>query len=244
MIRLPSACWSTSDNSSTGYERHRVANFLRNVLEIRLVSLGQQHLRDARTFRAEHLLLEAADREHLSGQRDLAGHRQIRIGFEADQHRRDRRRHRDAGATVRPSEPLRPGRECECRAWRSNRLASPSSLERERRNETAACALSFITSPSWPVSDEFPGARHRLRLDEDDVAADRRPDHAGRDADRSDALLHLVEVARALQILDQILRLDRGPCTADSRRSCARSCGTPYRSRVRDYGRRPRACSR
>ncbi len=32
----------------------------------------------------------------------------------------------------------------------------PSSACRERMNETAAVADSFITSPSWPVSVSFP----------------------------------------------------------------------------------------
>jgi hypothetical protein len=48
-------------------------------------------------------------------------------------------------------------------------------------SDSAACALSFITSPSWPVSVSLP-LPASARLDEQDVAADRRPREAGRHA--------------------------------------------------------------
>ena len=47
-------------------------------------------------LRGEHLLADAADRQHLAGERDLAGHPDVlRDGPAADE-RDDRRRHRDA----------------------------------------------------------------------------------------------------------------------------------------------------
>ena len=74
----------------------RVAHFLGNVVEVDLVALRQQDLADARALRAEHFFLDAADRQHLTGERDLAGHREVRIDLDAGEHRCDRRRQRDA----------------------------------------------------------------------------------------------------------------------------------------------------
>src|SRR6476661_6292407 len=58
-------------------ERELVAHLVRNVLEVRLVRLRDDHVLDAGTMRAEHLLLHAADREHAAAQRDLTGHRHV-----------------------------------------------------------------------------------------------------------------------------------------------------------------------
>ena len=58
----------------------------------------------------------------------------------------------------------------------------PSVGARALTSVSAACALSFITSPSWPVRISLPLPGHARRLDEQDVAADRRPGEAGGDA--------------------------------------------------------------
>ena len=65
-------------------EAERVAHVLRDVLEVLLVLLGQDHPLDPGRLGRDHLLLDAADRQDLAAQRDLAGHREIG-------------RHRDAG---------------------------------------------------------------------------------------------------------------------------------------------------
>ena len=72
-----------------------------------------------------------------------------------------------------------------------------------RSHDSAARADSFITSPSWPVSVSEPRARHPRRLDEQHLAADRRPRQADRDARILRALLHLlVEEPRRAEHLD------------------------------------------
>ena len=67
-------------------------------------------------------------------------------------------------------------------------------------------ADSFITSPSWPGQRQLAAAGHARRLDEEHVAADRRPGEADGDARILRAVLHLlVEVARrAEHLLDDL----------------------------------------
>ena len=78
------------------HERHALAHFLGYVVEIHLVAARQQDLADAGALGAEHFLFEPADRQHLTGERDLAGHREVRIDLDAGEHRGDRGRQRDA----------------------------------------------------------------------------------------------------------------------------------------------------
>src|SRR5271165_1112329 len=65
--------------------------------EIFLVILRDQHGLQAAAKSSEKLLLEAADRQHPTAQRDLAGHRDISLYRDAAQHRDDRGHHRHAG---------------------------------------------------------------------------------------------------------------------------------------------------
>ena len=55
---------------------------------------------------------------------------------------------------------------------------SPSVSACARANDSAACADSFITSPSWPVRISDPLPAHDLRLDVQHLAAVRRPGQA------------------------------------------------------------------
>ena len=115
---------------------------------------GHDHALDPGALRGQRLLLEAADRQHLAGQRDLAGHRRRRraTGRPRDQ-RGERRRHRDAGRSARPWAPRRRARGCGCRARRTSRRQVGAELAGVRRARTRAppAADSCITSPSWPV---------------------------------------------------------------------------------------------
>ena len=82
------------------------------------LSFGRMIVRDARAVRAEHLLLHAADRQHAAAQRDLAGHRDVAAHRAARHRRHERRRHRHAGATGRPSGSRPPARGCAPRSSR------------------------------------------------------------------------------------------------------------------------------
>ena len=138
--------------------------------------------------------------KHLPGQRDLAGHREVRIHFDAGQHRRDRRRHRDARrrAVLRS----RAGRHVNVDVVLGEVVVGQPEFARTRaqeRHRRLRALLHHVAELSG--EHELSRSRHRLRLDEDDVAADRRLRHAGRDADRGDALSHFVEEARLAQII-------------------------------------------
>ena len=69
-----SAASSTSPMLITGWKVIALAHVGRDVVQVAAVALGQDDLGDAGRVGGEHLLLEAADREHPALQRDLAGH--------------------------------------------------------------------------------------------------------------------------------------------------------------------------
>src|SRR5439155_4065205 len=72
-----------------------VARLRWQLVEIALVLAGEDEPLQAGTLRGEGFLADAADRQNLSGQRDLAGHPDLlRHGLSANE-RRERRRHRD-----------------------------------------------------------------------------------------------------------------------------------------------------
>ena len=102
--------------------------------------------------RGQHLLLDAAHRQHAARQRDLARHRDVAAHGPPGERRRERRDHRDAGRRPvlrewRP--PARAGGSPRpCRT--ADRRRSARALA--RNHESAMRADSFMTSPSWPVS--------------------------------------------------------------------------------------------
>src|SRR6266487_3755817 len=59
-------------------ELEAAALVLRDLGDVALVSPREDHPLDLRSLGGKHLLLDAADRQHLAGERDLAGHRDIR----------------------------------------------------------------------------------------------------------------------------------------------------------------------
>ena len=58
---------------------------------------GQQHSPDAGAVRPQHLLLDAADRQHLASQRDLARHRDVVARRARGEDRRHRGEHGHPG---------------------------------------------------------------------------------------------------------------------------------------------------
>ena len=91
----------------------------------------------------------------------------------------------------------------------SKRLASmPSAEARFLTIESAAWALSFITSPSWPVRISRPEPGVRRRLDEQDIAADRGPGETGRDAGHAGTHRRLALELRRAEDRDQIFARD------------------------------------
>ena len=79
----------------------------------------------------------------------------------------------------------------------------PSSVACERSEESAICADSFITSPSWPVRTSL-SPFDDGRLDEEDVAAGAGDREAGRDARHRRPLGRLlVELLPAERVADR-----------------------------------------
>ena len=69
-----------------------------DVLEVATVALRQDHVGEPGRVRGQHLLLQPADRQHPALQRHLAGHADVVLHRPAAEQRRQRGRHRDAGA--------------------------------------------------------------------------------------------------------------------------------------------------
>jgi len=94
----------------------------------------------------EHLLLDAADGEHLAAQRDLAGHGHVVTHQAAGKQRGQRGG--DGDARRRPVFGTAPAGTWMCRSTVSKKSgAIPSRSARARTKLSAACADSFITSP-------------------------------------------------------------------------------------------------
>ena len=70
-----SAASIAAETSSTKTNSRLAALVLGNLLDVALVALGDDHPLDPGPLGRQRLLLEAADRQHLAGQRHLAGHR-------------------------------------------------------------------------------------------------------------------------------------------------------------------------
>src|SRR4051794_7499149 len=79
-------------------EGHLLADVRGHVVEVAAVALGEDHVGQSGRVRGEHLLLQAADRQHAALERHLARHADGVLHRPAAQQRGERGRHRDAGA--------------------------------------------------------------------------------------------------------------------------------------------------
>ena len=114
--------------------------------------------------------------------------------------------------------------------------AMPSSAERALTSVSAVCALSFITSPSWPGQDQLAVARRAARLDEQHVAADGRPRETGGHAGQARAHRDFVLEPRRPQDRGEVGRVDAYAASAPPSATCiaARRNTLPIaRSRLR-----------
>ena len=164
-----------------------------------LVARRQHDALDAgRACRGDDLLLDAADRQHQPAQADLAGHGGV-AAHRALGEQRDTSAMNMATPALGPSLGMAPAGTWMWMSLFSNTAGSmPSDAARFLTMLSAACALSFMTSPSWPVRISLPLPGNARRLDEQDVAADRRPGEPRRHARHARAHRHLVlELLRA-----------------------------------------------
>ena len=121
---------------------------------------GRMTVGQPETAGRQHLLLDAADRQHQPAQRDLARHAHIFADRPAGQQADQRRGHGDAraGAVLGSG----AGRDVQMDVRLGEELLVDAVVFRRFRTQLmAACADSFITSPSWPVSMKplLPGMR-------------------------------------------------------------------------------------
>ena len=89
-------------------ELEAVPDLRRDLLQIGLVALGQDHPLDAGAVGGQHLLLDAADLQDSTAQRDLAGHGDVVSDVAGREQRHQRGEHGDAGGgTVLGDAPRR-----------------------------------------------------------------------------------------------------------------------------------------
>ena len=173
------------------------AHSLGHVVEIGAVALRQHDLGEAGAMRGEHLLLHAADRQHASLQRDLAGHADLgahrSIGEQAD----ECGRHRDAGRRTVLRHRARGHVHVEApleRARRDAELGRVGPHERQRDLHRLLHDVAELTGEGQS------GLAVRGRgLDEQDVAAGAGHGEAGRDTRRCRALGGLREELRTTE---------------------------------------------
>ena len=243
------AVCSTSSAESARTNWIRVLTSAGHVLELGLVAPREDHPLDPRAVRGQHLLLDAADGQHLAAQRDLArsSRRRCAPGARApatrarasDRHARRRavlgdraRRHVDVHRrccwNARGSMPERAAAfDAQVRQRRLRRLAH--HVAEHARSGSAAPSRPASSSPRRRGSRRPPAsrpARSRRRADRS-ARRPRRRSAAGRGTSGSSPRV-TADAARRVALADAPRRLAQR-----SRRARARGCARP-----------PRACSR
>src|SRR5215207_6998767 len=147
---------------------HPLANVLGHVLQVAAVSLGQDHLGQARGVGRQDLLLQASDREHSSLEGDLAGHPDVVAHGPAAQERRERGGHCDprAGAVLRDG----PGGHVHVELAIRELVLVDAELLRAAAHERQRDPRGLLHDVAeLSGQDEVVLAGHGRRLDEEDV---------------------------------------------------------------------------
>ena len=162
-------------------ERHRLADVRRDVVEVGAVPLGEDDVGQAGRVRGEHLLLQAADREDAALERDLAGHADRVPHRPAGEERRERGRHRDAGARAVLRDRAR--RDVHVERALVERVGLDLELLRVRADVGERDLRGLLHHVAELAGQRQPlVALHAGRLDEEDVAAGARDGEPGGDA--------------------------------------------------------------
>src|SRR5829696_1097090 len=157
------------------HELHAVAQVLGEVLQVRLVAPGRQDAADARPLGGERLLLEAADRQDETRERQLAGHRRVVAHAAVLDEGPQRGGHRDAGAGTVLRDRARGHVEVDVVGLEVV-LGQPLRVRAHVGQRRLRGLLHDVAELAR--DREPPRAGHRARLDEQHVAADRRPRQA------------------------------------------------------------------
>src|SRR5581483_1219578 len=178
-----------------------------HVLQVLLIPRRQQYRLDARTHGGQHFFLDAADRQDQPAQADFARHRDVFMHRPSREQGHERDKHRHAGA--RSVFGNRAGRHVhvDVAAFENFRLQTETArailYQRQRRLGALLHDIAEL-----PGEDQVALARYARRLDEENIAADRRPGEAGRDAGDARALRHLTFEALGPEDRVQIAGID------------------------------------
>ena len=134
----PAACIRALHRSSprTGARGPSSSSGL-DLFDVLAVALRQHHAPDARALRREHLLLDAAHRQHAAAQRDLAGHRHVGRPSRPVSSEVSERHHRDARRRAVLGHRARRHVQVQVRGLR-NELRVEAELGRVSRAATSA----------------------------------------------------------------------------------------------------------
>src|SRR4051794_24769481 len=183
-------------------EPRPLAQVLGDVLHVGLVERRRDDRLDVVALRRQRLLLQAADRQHLAGEGDLTGHRDVLADGAPGDQRGQRGGHRDAGA--RPVLGRRARRHVDVQVV----VGEPRAVQAWRhlvgvRLDPGQRRLRRLLHDVAELAGEqqLAAARRRAGLDEQHVAADRRPRQARRHAGRGGPPACLGVHARAAEQL-------------------------------------------
>src|SRR5215218_783387 len=200
-------------------ELHAVAQVRGEVLEIRLVAARGEHALDPGALGRQRLLLQAADRQHQPGQRQLARHRRV-VAHPAVRHERHQGgRHRDAGARAILGDRARRHVQVDV-VGLEEVLGQPAGVRAHVRERGLRGLLHDLAELAG--DRELAGAGHRARLDEQHVAADGRPGQAGGDPGLARAALDVGGEARAAEQLAHLRACGRDLLLEAALRNLAR----------------------
>src|SRR5215475_9556145 len=189
------------------HEFDLLADFFRNVVEILAVPRRQHHPPDAGTVGGHHLLLDAADREDQAAQADLARHGGIAahrsLGHQRDQGHQDG----DAGARTILRRRSRRHVDVYVDAVEAGRV----DTERCRAvlDDAQRCLRAFLHHVAELArQNESAAAGKACRLDEQNIAAHRRPGESGGDARHARAHRQLALEGRGSQDGNEIVAIN------------------------------------
>ena len=214
------------------------------LVDVLLVLPRQDDLADAGAPGRQHLLLDAADRQHRPDS--------VISPVIATSPRTGRRVSSDTSAVAMvtpadgPSFGIAPDGTC---TWISDVLKKSGSMlhcgrvRAHPRQRRARRLLHHVAELAGERQRRRAG--HARRLDEEHLAADRRPGQADGHARLLGALVHLLveELRRAEQLVHDVRR-DRHAVSSALGAAPRHLAADARRSRARGCARRPRACSR
>src|SRR3569833_2107093 len=204
-------------------ELQAVARGQRDLVEVAAIARRQTYGVDARARGGDGLFLDAAHRQHQAAQADLAGHRDVGLHGLAREQRVQRGEHVPAGAGAVVGNGA--GRHVDVDVALLEQLEREAELIGAALDEAQGRLRRFLHHVAQ-LSREYQIAapRHARGLDEQDIAAHRRPGEAGRDAGHGRAHRALGFKARCAEY-----RRDVGDVEVDARRG---ALGDTHRDRA------------